>query len=406
MESDGSIEVWIDNDPFFAKGPSTEWNACIGRQSVEQSYVDGYILAALELTQSVIASDRTDKVDALAMPILYNARHSLELCLKFIGTRLCDAGVLPVHPAMDHDILRLWKSLSTAQLGDVELRRHVAALRPFVESLHAVDADGQQLRYPKTSEGDKSLKNKSLCNLEVIRNSLVAARELMDKAVRRTTIFLAERRTGTFIRSCSRSDLERIARTLPPRSLWTASEFDEKAAALKSEFELSSTQFSHALNVIQRSRELGSVLGIEFSLLYLSDDQLRFIAKEWCDFHPPQTEDKAWVNISMTDVASMQAHAKKRAAMVQRIVSALSLDEITDMRTIFEIGCDLHYSEEYADVFKSYRRELSESRDPARLVAYLMGKTILLDGLVRGIEVLGRPMFARELRALRPLSAS
>lgn len=42
------------HDPFFKRGPDSEWNACIGSQGDEHNYVDGYMQAALELVEIVI----------------------------------------------------------------------------------------------------------------------------------------------------------------------------------------------------------------------------------------------------------------------------------------------------------------------------------------------------------------
>ena len=69
------------DDPFFRLTSSAEWNACVGPQSSEADYVNGYIEAAMELADAVIAKRLYDKRDTLAMPILYNARHALEIAL-------------------------------------------------------------------------------------------------------------------------------------------------------------------------------------------------------------------------------------------------------------------------------------------------------------------------------------
>jgi hypothetical protein len=56
-------------------------------------------------------------------------------------------------------------------IGDREFRTLVLGLRPFVDSLHRVDADGQQLRYSETHDGRQSLSGEAICDLEVIRAS-------------------------------------------------------------------------------------------------------------------------------------------------------------------------------------------------------------------------------------------
>jgi len=59
------------------------WNACIGKQGHEENYLDGYIEAAIELAGAVLDKNMFEKRDTLVLPILYNARHALELALKF-----------------------------------------------------------------------------------------------------------------------------------------------------------------------------------------------------------------------------------------------------------------------------------------------------------------------------------
>lgn len=71
------------NDPFFKRGSDADWNACIGPQGDEENYIDGYIEAAIELSNAVITNTLLGKRDTLILPILYNVRHGIELALKF-----------------------------------------------------------------------------------------------------------------------------------------------------------------------------------------------------------------------------------------------------------------------------------------------------------------------------------
>jgi hypothetical protein len=83
MDEDESLQQ--GDDPFFALSEDTQWNACIGPQGTEENYLDGYIEAAIELASAVIEKNMHEKRDTLVMPILYTARHALELSLKFAG---------------------------------------------------------------------------------------------------------------------------------------------------------------------------------------------------------------------------------------------------------------------------------------------------------------------------------
>ena len=155
----GKLEKPIpaDNDPFFRLPTDSNWNALIGRQGNELNYVDGYIEAAIELASAVIEKKMTIKRDTLVMPILYNARHALELSLKFAINESCKMGIIKEGHQKNHDIMSHWSLLDDSMLGDEELTNCVSALKPYVTSLSEIDDDGQELRYRRTETDNKVL---------------------------------------------------------------------------------------------------------------------------------------------------------------------------------------------------------------------------------------------------------
>lgn len=94
-------------DPFFALGRDFQWNAYVGRQSDETAYADGYMEAALLLANAVIDGAMMGSRDTLVMPILYNARHGVELTLKDAIRDLHRMGLSRDDPIADHDIAAL-----------------------------------------------------------------------------------------------------------------------------------------------------------------------------------------------------------------------------------------------------------------------------------------------------------
>jgi hypothetical protein len=87
------------NDPFFKRKLRSIWNACIGDQGDEENYLDGYIEAAMELAGPVIDKKMIEKRDTL-----YNARHAVELALKFATDRLAGAGLTSSVGRRSHNI--------------------------------------------------------------------------------------------------------------------------------------------------------------------------------------------------------------------------------------------------------------------------------------------------------------
>ena len=134
-------------DPFFEFLSDTGWNACVSKQGYEENYVDGYMEAAQRLVALVMDEQLAGSRDTLVLPILYNARHGIELALKFYINRLHEIGMLAARHAVNHDIRSHWRHLVDAEVGDEAVRSLVANLGPYVESLAAIDDDGQQLRY-------------------------------------------------------------------------------------------------------------------------------------------------------------------------------------------------------------------------------------------------------------------
>jgi hypothetical protein len=222
------------DDPFFGLSGDRQWNACIGRQGTEENYVDGYIEAARELASAIIEKRMYAKRDTLVMPILYNARHALELSLKFAINELYEMGVLKNAHPKNHDILSHWALLQAGELGDEALRHYVTALERYVTSLSEIDDDGQELRYSENRDGQKSLADRSLANIEVIRASLDGLSEVMTQLKYRLLDLAHERATGSYTAQCSRRDLLEIARILPERSNWRDPAFaGAKAEAMR-----------------------------------------------------------------------------------------------------------------------------------------------------------------------------
>ena len=56
--------------------------------------IEGYMDAAGELAEAVIEKKMYEKRDTLVLPILYNARHAVELALKFVIDRLFADAIL------------------------------------------------------------------------------------------------------------------------------------------------------------------------------------------------------------------------------------------------------------------------------------------------------------------------
>lgn len=389
-------------DPFFEKLADGQWNACVGAQGDEQNYVDGYLQAALELVAAVIDQKRWECRDTLAMPILYNARHAIELSLKFAIKHLHDMGAIGATHRQNHDILSHWTHLKDAAIGDLALRAIISELEPFVVSLAKIDDDGQELRYAENSKGKPSLKNLAVVNLKLIRQSLDTTSGILKKLKDRVLELCDERATGSFTRECSRSDLRTIATMLGSHASWGEDSFYEKKAAVVAKFGLSGRKFSDAVDKIRRSRELAALVALEGDLIYLTDEKVLFAAEEWLGVHPPRVVGSGIEPISVSDIDLEAAIVQAKASRVlsDLIVAKLTNEEFSELEALYYLGRNRQYGEYYEKMLASTvsTNALAESR--FERVDHVMSKTNLLKGLIGGCKAAGRPSLAQRLSAL------
>ncbi|TPI28304.1 hypothetical protein FJW08_21250 [Mesorhizobium sp. B3-2-1] len=391
----------FENDPFFKSVGDPDWNACIGRQGEEENYVDGYIEAAIELADAVIEKQLFGKRDTLVLPILYNARHAIELSLKFATDRLVEAHVVNGNGRKrDHDIKAHWDRLSDASIGDEKLAKTIAALEPFIASLSRIDSDGQELRYHRNRDNDPSLSAYTLANLELIRASLRILQRLIADLQYRTVDFLSERATGSHTTHCSRSDLLAIAGLMPPRDQWNTEQFDLQKAVIRERFGLGNRQLSLALDKVQENREMAAILGIETSLLHLSDEDIVGIVADWRRVHPKRETSADSLGLDYFRAGrfeEMREHLVILADVVGTLAERLSAEKLADLEAAFYVGRDRIPCEYYEASVVRKLREHAVANNPRDEVRHLVVKTNLLQCLTIAATKLGRVTLAKRL---------
>ena len=336
----------IPIDPFFERIYDGDWNACIGIQGDAENYVDGYLEAALELASAVIEKKLFGSRDTLAMPILYNCRHGLELSLKYAINSLYKTGMISHTHKTDHDIESHWKHLKekavggVCALGDRTLRQLIIDLEPYVKSLAAIDADGQELRYPQNREGETSLKDISIINLPHVRKSIENLSVLLQSIKQRVHEIIQERYTNTFTPNCSRRDLEEIAKIMGDSSTWVNQSFIDNKKIVMERFNIKSNKFSDAIDKIKSSRPLAALIGKESFLKYLTDERAIKTLTLWFKNNPRMTQEKfdgLGIDYFNRDWDKEMERASKNKELDETILSLLTLEEFGDLETVYYI---------------------------------------------------------------------
>lgn len=379
-------------DPFFHLPASNDWNACIGRQGDEENYADGYIEAAIELAMALIEKAMYEKRDTLVLPILYNARHAIELTLKLIIGQLVEGGILQAGHPKNHDISSHFDFLEGHAIPDELFRDRLLALSPYVVSLSQIDGDGQELRFHQNRAGQRSMEGKALANIVVISESLSSLQRILQDLKHRSYSLRDEWRTSTRTSHCSRRDLVAIAEMLPERKEWASRELDECKKVIKTRFGLGSRQLSAALNKIQATRGLSYLIGIESDLVHLSDQKAKFLLSEWDKLHPPRESgndrgmdyflDRDWTKIN--DRLTLESEVRAN------IIRGLGEDELADAETIYYLARDGVFPELYEDSLIRKKAEFRARNDLQQEVYDLMSKTNFRRHFIEGLRILGR----------------
>lgn len=392
-------------DPFFSIPADRTWNACIGPQGDEENYVDGYLDAALALANLILEKEMFVARDTLVLPILYNARHGVELSLKFAMTRLFEEGLLKVSHAVNHDIASHLQHLQGASIGDEAIQWHLCELQPYITSLASVDDDGQQLRYATDVDGKRSLEDKPLANIHVIRDSLVALRKVLGDLKNHVLRLCMENSLGTHTDECSRTDLLNIARMLPPRTEWNADAFTMAKQRVQERYKLSGRKFSAAVDAIQANREMNAQLGVEAVLTHLTDANARMLIDKWSTVHPVRRTTDQGLGLDFFGKRNWEetrSYFERKADACNAILQTLSPEEIADADTIYYLGRDRHLPEQYDSLLAQAKKALAKVDDLHQSVENLLSKTNLLMFLAGGLRRLGKTNLASTLESMRP----
>lgn len=389
-------------DPFFEVLNDGDWNACIGKQGDETNYVEGYLHAAQLLVDTLLEKKLYGSRDTLAMPILYNARHGLELALKFILRELVTIDMATARAgADDHDLQAYWEHLSAQKVGDRACRDQLTELKPFVESFMKKDIDGQELRYFENREGKQSLEELAVVNLPLMRAAIEELRDIVQRLMDRVFRLGQEHVTGTRTKECSRSDLIAIASIVGPQATWSEDSFLDRKAEAMAKFDLTSNGFSRALDAIKGSRELKVLIGLDTPLTYLPTDKALEITQRWLDAHPPElAAETTMIDDATISIEDIMNYGQTMRALNEAALALLSVEEFSDLQTIFYVGRDRRYGEEYSAYLALTLRTHQLDNRRYEKVHHILSKLNFIDGFAEGLRRVGQPALADQVAAL------
>ena len=386
--------------PFFTIPAGSEWNAFSGEQTEPILIAEGYVKAALKLATTILQQNLFGDRDTFVMPVLFGARHGVELYLKLYIGRLAECGVITETHPVDHDIDSHYRFIRDRRIPDARVRNLLKELEPYVADLARLDPDGQAFRYATDRDGNATMSGQDLVNIAVVAKALGELHNLLEQTYWRIDALVVERRT-VHTDLLSYADLRDIARRLPLHSTWAVqnADFLAEKARICSDYDLSSNSFAKAVDAIKSDRELGAMIGMTpLPMAHLTEETCTVLLKAWDEWHTRRDDRPRFVDVADPQTfEQMVADSKRRADISTGIRSEIDRNDIADAKAIFYLARDKHFASEYDSMVEHFEQRAAQSANTEVFLAELLGKTNFRMKFIEGLARLGNGELADRL---------
>ena len=364
---------------MFGRGENTNLNACVGQNGSPgpEYYSGGYDEAVHILCQAIIKKGVGP--DEIIYPILFSARHRVELFLKnqiqYIGNIRKRVGVDTARLIKTHSIEALWSLLSTITSEcDTRYAPLIDSMHLYMEQLVQIDDTGETFRYCYSTDHKKHLEGHRLLNIQYFYTEYCKLNESIHKFEILTGYLQEEYATGTFTNSLSRDDLVDISKRLPPRHEWGSEKFETEREEIKQQYRLSSRELSVAFDLIKSNRELAANIGCELPLKEISKEKLlRFLEVR-------QKVTGIDYGLSMKEIIA-KGRSPADYELYNLLVGEFSIDEMAAVLAIASMSGRL-FVEHFGRQLDTYR--LGETVEG--LAGYLNGKSYITPKVIEGLR--------------------
>jgi len=373
--------TFCEENNTFKFGENIDLNACVGKNGINDinTYEYGFDLAVNILIDA--AKKDTGIVDQIIYPLLFSARHRIELCLKKSIIFLEDINKIrgktynPVS-RFSHDIVRLWSYVKELSFVDSRYLSLIDDLSPLIED-YRIDSTGTTFRYPYSKKQEHHLDEFYHINIEIFKEQYNKVAALMEKLWCLSSYLLNEYKRKTFTTFLSRSQIKEIAKALPPRSSWANSTFDDVKKDLKEKYDISNTAFSNALNIIQAHREFSSYIESIIPVDELTERDYLLFKEKMCHFH---------------SIDHAIDHAIDMESYLEAMVSFLAPCAICSLRAFYEIGYfefKGSFSEDYDSLVKLF---LDKDSCETYLMEFINSRRTI-EWIEKGMRICGQTHF-------------
>jgi hypothetical protein len=301
-----------------------------------QTYQLGYYEATIALIDS--AKKSKFNVDGLVYPIVFSARHAIELFLKnqlynlkYINAK-AQGKDFESKLQTTHSIKVLWEGYKQLTKVDLRYEPYTKELEDYIIDFYEVDDTGETFRYPFDHEEIRHLTDFGCINIEIFEDRFIEMYKIVDDLKYLTEFLTHEYREGTFVRGLSRIQIREIAKELPPKKDWIRDEFLTIKKEILRKYNISSNTFSKAVTLIKNHKEFASYIGIEIPLKEIDCDDLKKFINIYKEYRSKFKTD------SYVDILNNYTNT---------VCEELSVDNIYALSALFDIAFFDLYPEAY-----------------------------------------------------------
>lgn len=404
------------NNSTFCGSEPTWANACVGDNG-EPSYIEyskGFSQAAKLLIDQVLENRGVEyPVDDLVYPVCFNMRHSVELRLKGAIEVLQQIAKIKgakfaFNLSGSHDIKNIWSAFK-AESETID-NRFVAInnlIEPTILDIAEVDATGQTFRYPVSKESKKHLTDIALINFVVLKNKFNALEESLDN-LHKLNIYLHEEYShGSFTKELSRLELFKLSESLPPKNSWSDIDFNKVKNQIKTTYNLSSNDFTKAINIIKDHFEMAPNIGESPKLLGVLEEQIIMFFDEWIKLHERvKQRSSRHIKFKPNDMEMLFDEMSKNSEITAQswgvLSVALTAEFLAGLKALFYFARYKDFSETYVYIYNNFLKETTlafagEGNDVKISFMHLFNKTNAVENVLISLYFLRKNSFADQI---------
>ena len=376
--------------------------ACVGENggTTDEDIRNGFKRTVELLTESL--KDGQEVEDLLVYPIVYNARHSIELSLKIVIKMLWEIEGKKGIKDSDEIIAERKKKIHTHNIEELykmacenkNIDRRIPAYFENIEDMirfYYFDEEGDAFKYELNKENQPHMiKNKiSHISIVLLETEFKEVMEKFDELIYFLRNCMDEYSLGTFTKNLSRTDIWDISKRLPDYEEWRTEKFREIKEEIKQEYHLGSKEFSEAVNLIKKNRFFSENIGCEKIFGTITQEEL----KEYASLVKYYFEKNKFKEGNVTEWYKLDG-VQQNAEILKKYLSNSSMETLNTLLCFYDMSNSSLAVEKLEDV---YEYIVGSSFDEMYIIRKLKQKNACLR-IINGMKKCGQVTYAKQLQ--------